>query len=185
MNTKSLRTFLNIPETLDEAKDGIFRKKGNIELPKDELKKFFDNFKDKEFKNAKELELEINNFFKIELSITTKDVEYLIKSGFISKEGRKLKVISLDGSSSGGATTIKSLSKGTAKKLKVPAAKNNSKFEKFTKTVILNMLGTQKGKLLLVGDPGTGKCLEKNYKIELDISEELYKEFLEFKESSK
>lgn len=55
------------------------------------------------------------------------------------------------------ATTVKDLGKGAVTKLKIPTAKAGDKLEKFLETVSLHMMGNQKGKLLLTGDPGTGK----------------------------
>lgn len=54
-------------------------------------------------------------------------------------------------------TTVKELSKGTVTKLKIPQSKTGDKLEKFLETVSLHMMGNAKGKLLLTGDPGTGK----------------------------
>lgn len=54
-------------------------------------------------------------------------------------------------------TTVKELSIGQLKKLKIPTSKTGDKFETFLQTVTLHMMGDAKGRLLLTGDPGTGK----------------------------
>lgn len=62
---------------------------------------------------------------------------------------------------SGSSTKLDSMEKSKLTKYKIPTATNGDKFAKFAKDVLLSMINhsnkTEKGSLLLTGDPGTGK----------------------------
>jgi len=90
---------------------------------------------------------------------------------------------------SGKAKNFSKVSAKKSKKYKIPVSSKDGKFGKFVKTVLLNMINTskgqEKGSLLLKGDPGTGKCLEENYLLDIKFSEDMEQQYLEFKKGRK
>jgi len=130
--------------------------KGDEQYSVEQVKQWFLKNNQQVFKTSKQLldalRTEFNSTFH------PKDITQLEKLGFIKKEGRTI-TISVEPADVKKATTtkVRELSKGVAKKLKIPKGKSSDKLQKFTETVILHMLGQEAGKLLLTGDPGTGK----------------------------
>lgn len=152
----SFRNFIGEKKTGVISHDGIDRSEKDI-------KEFFKSLSG-EIKNAGELVRKYNEYFKdtkITRSFYPHEIQRFIDAGYITKEGRKLIVVSseipVEDEAGSKATKVTDLAKGTVKKFKIPPSVKGGKIEEFTKTVILHMLGSEKGKLLLTGDPGTGK----------------------------
>lgn len=171
-----LGTFLN-----EKTIVSIKRKKGDVDISFEEISKWIEN---REFKSRRALGLAMTEELAPSIKVVSKgEEEAMINAGIISLDGKKIiGVKSGDKETIKTSTTsVKSLSKGKAKKLKIPQAKNESKYEDFLDTVIMNMMGSTQNSLLLTGDPGTGKCLEKDYMLEVEMSDEylkLYEEFM-------
>ena len=141
----------------EKAVTSITRKKLKIDLSDSDLSKFFNSSPGKVFKNYKELTKELNDYFDVEIDLLRMpEKEYLSK--FLTRNKMELQAKpTAEPVGSASTTKVKDLSKGKAKKLKLPQSIKNDKFEGFIKTILLNMVGSSKGKLLLTGDPGTGK----------------------------
>jgi len=130
--------------------------KGEEQYSAEQVKQWFLKNNQQVFRTSKQfldtLRTEFNSTFH------PKDIKVLENLGLIKKEGRTITIIVEPVDVKKTKTTkVKELSKGVAKKLKIPQGKSSDKLQKFTETVILHMLGQEAGKLLLTGDPGTGK----------------------------
>jgi len=172
----SVFTDYLLNSTLTEAFNdkGFARKKLGINISSKEISGFFEDNLNTSWKNQGELLKDFNAAFGIDLPYFQQNEINFLVDKYLTKTGRKFKVSqdfkdSLSGSSATivddqftgaapelEATKIKDLSKGVVKKFKIPPAKGD-KLDKFVLTVIKNMMGKSKGKLLLTGDPGTGK----------------------------
>ena len=150
------RDFVNNKIEEKVLSDGSIKNKKNI-YSSETVKKWFINHTLETFKNFKDF----SNTFQTEFNVTfyRTDLPLLVKYGYIKMNGREIKITLGEDNSKTETkkTNVKNLSKGKLKKIKIPQAKSNDKLQKFTETVILHMLGQEAGKLLLTGDPGTGK----------------------------
>jgi len=153
---------------------GFTRKKLGIDISSKEISGFFEDHLTTSWKNQGELLKDFNAAFGIDLPYFQQNEINFLVDKYLTKLGRKFKVSQdfkdslssstativpaefADNSAAPTATNIKDLSKGTVKKFKIPKAKGD-KLDEFVLNVITSMMGDSKGKLLLTGDPGTGK----------------------------
>ena len=154
---KTFKDFLGKSNIVEGVKkDGSI--KGDKSYSVEQVKQWFSKNRLQTFKNARQLMSALQTEFNSKFY--PKDIVQLEKLGFIKKNGRAI-TINVEPDEIKNVQTkttkVKELSKGVAKKLKIPQGKSSDKLQKFTETVILHMLGQEAGKLLLTGDPGTGK----------------------------
>jgi len=148
------------PKPVNEVfNDNGFKLRSGINISKKEIDDFFAKRANKSYKALRgDFLKDFNDYFGVQTTFQIKDIEY-IKNNYVtmtSKRGFIVNELDNGASEQTTSTKISQLSKGKTVKFKVPVAKGN-KLDKFVKTVILNMRGASKGKLLLTGDPGTGK----------------------------
>lgn len=185
MELKKLQDFIT------EAKaPTLTRKKLGWSLTYQEIGEFLKKHNGVSFKSAREFSEFIGTEFGVELEyIESPEMKKFIEQGLVAKNGRKIKIIATDSedvkidAEVPTATKVTALSKGKAKKLKIPQGKSESKYQDFLDTVLLNMIGGGQAKLLLTGDPGTGKCLEKDYMLDVEMSDEYIELFERYKKS--
>lgn len=155
--------LISLEDFLNEKKDAIIKKKIGVNIPFTDIVKWFQNTKVKEFKSVSAFTKDFNAFFNVEIpSFSQLELKSMVEQGIIVRNGKKVEVgpgepdtdIKMTTAS---ATKVASLSKGKAKKLKIPQAKSESKYQDFLDTVLMNMLGESQSRLLLTGEPGSGK----------------------------
>jgi MoxR-like ATPase len=143
---------------------GIFKRKNTgLNINSKNLVKFFHSIAGKEFRSFRDPEFHnvFNDYFKLDPRIKTfykDEVAYFFKHFATKIHNKKISINVIPSKVDDNVKVkVSQLSKGKVKKLKIPSAIKGDKIEKFAKTVLKNMMGTSKGRLLLTGDPGTGK----------------------------
>jgi len=156
-----LQDFMN-----EKEKTSVTKKKLGVDISFDKIKAWFKDEKVKGFKSVSGFTKEFNKYFDVEIpSFSQLELSAMVNQGIIIRNGKSVEVGSGETpeeapeeiSISTSTTKVKELSKGKAKKLKIPQGKSESKYQDFLDVVLMNMIGGGQAKLLLTGDPGTGK----------------------------